>query len=153
MKVIPIMQMLETEYKIQFTDEQKNSFMEFVKNEKVDLDRLHLKLLGSYESYQSAITSEITVKTSHITPMIDFDRVIWSLVPQRFPVNTSIGFKNGARMFEYKDSYSGTVSNEANIVIVKRTEFNTVLNSFIDDYYLYIYNPALETVADGIRFV
>jgi hypothetical protein len=85
--------------------------------------------------------------------LIDFDRVIWALVPQRFPISCVMSVKDGDRYKEFRDEYEGSVQDVANIIFVKRTEYNEVLKAFTDSYFCYIYNPALDMVADGIRFV
>ena len=153
MEKISIIDHLQNEYKFEFTDDQKKDLLHFIETADLDIDRMQFKTIGSFASFKNAATQDQTYKTSHRTPLFDFDRVIWALVPQRFPINCSVSIKDGDRYKEYQDEYEGSMDDIANIIFVKRVEYNEILKAFIDTYFCYIYNPALEMVADGIRFV
>jgi hypothetical protein len=137
---------IEKMYKFDFTDDERQRLLHFMKSSDLDECNVHWHPISNPDTYENNITVYDTISDDYHDTYID--ELIFSLKPVSPAIHTEIINKNKSTVLITPGNVDKTI--DKNIVIIRSIHFSDGM--ITHEYNIYIFNTKLEVVGAGIMF-
>lgn len=156
MTEITLDKLFEDQYKIRFTETQKERLRNFFKSSNITPENNTITIKNTLNSLLLDASPSKEIMINKLNSIITIEDVVYTLYPVIFSDDIYINIAN-VKNYKYTKKIKNATNPEMeqNIIILRSITFNStdVDPDFKEHYYIFIYNKDIELVSDGIMFV